>query len=439
MKSTPPPTTTTPSAAAASLSHSVSATSVADFDHIHGIPLPKENDDQCLNVSPPSPFASSWTNMCSGGKILFATDDWFATAENLLLDGPPQFADDLYCEQGKVMDGWETRRRREAGHDWCIIQLSHRAALQGIEIDTAHFTGNHVPIVSLEIADATCTQQSTLAKELPHALERLLHGGVQGTGSTPTEVELAQAAVAALEWNEMLPRTPLRPGFESTRMHYITLPEPAIGTLVRVNYFPDGGVARLRLWGTSHDPKTPKPRPLYMPITTGDRCTVVAHSSVKDESELPSRQPYEFLELSSQANGGQGVACSNKHYGEPWRLTQVTLGKDMGDGWETARHPERPSILIKDPTTHLIRSPLQDWAILKLGATTTNGIQRIILDTKHFRGNYPESIVLEGSSDENNWFPLIQRVRMSPDSEHVFERHQIENTDQAVSYVRLSI
>jgi allantoicase len=408
--------------------------------------------EKCKNVATPSPFqALSLLNLCSasnGSKILFSTDDWFAVADNLLKDEDPVFIDDLFCEQGKVMDGWESRRRREPGHDWCLIQLApNRAQIVGVELDTAHFTGNHVPKVSLEIADTSCAELSGLVSNLPYALDRMLHGGVRGTGASPEEVSQAKQALKLVEWKELLPETPLRPGFEPTRMHYFTLNEPLVGNLVRVNYYPDGGVARLRLWGHSFNPTTPVTLPLLLPMKTGEMCTVVPHSSTETP---PCRLPYEYPELSSQANGGIGVACSNKHFGEPWRLTQTTLGENMGDGWETARHPSRPSILVKDPKTNLIDSPLMDWAILKLGEAAINGVARAILDTRFFCGNPPESVMVEGcfssSNDETEkeemvWFPLISRVRMSPDSEHVFERSQdqIQNATKPVSHVRLSI
>ena len=340
------------------------------------------------------------------------------------------------------MDGWETRRRREEGHDWCLIHLSSRAQIAALELDTAHFTGNHVPQVSIEIADLTSDQLSGLVKQLPNAFERLLHGGVQGTGQTPAEVRTALEACKAVEWKQLLPTTSLSPGYETSRMHFFTLNEPQIGTLIRVNYFPDGGVARLRLWGDSLGQIKPGTKPLYMPIETGDVCTVVKHSS----TDLPpSRLPYEYEEISSLDVGGTGVACSNKHYGEPWRLLQKTLGKDMGDGWETARHPCRPPVLVKNPETQLIDSPLMDWAILKLGKAAESGVARVILDTKHFRGNYPESVMLEGCYDPSEsgngaWFPLVQRTRMSPDSEHIFERSkdQLHNSNRPITHARLS-
>lgn len=123
---------------------------------------------------------------------------------------------------------------------------------------------------------------------------------------------------------------------------------------------------------------------------------------------------------------------------------------------ETARHPDRPAILKRDPKTNLVDSELMDWAILKLGQAAPEGLTRIILDTKHFRGNYPESVFVEGCfaeeattaddvvcqlQDETAWFPLVNRSRMAPDAEHIFERDldQLENATRAVTHVRVSI
>eukprot|EP00521_Asterionellopsis_glacialis_P006644 CAMPEP_0195284072 /NCGR_PEP_ID=MMETSP0707-20130614/2410_1 /TAXON_ID=33640 /ORGANISM="Asterionellopsis glacialis, Strain CCMP134" /LENGTH=527 /DNA_ID=CAMNT_0040343367 /DNA_START=134 /DNA_END=1717 /DNA_ORIENTATION=- len=438
-----------------------------DVDNIQNQP--------CRNVQPVSPYASSnkFTNVCSskgGSQVLFATDEWFATADNLLQDGPPIFVDDLYCEEGKVMDGWETRRRREAGHDFCIIKLSERCQeIQALELDTAHFTGNHVPHISIQVADLSIQEEQSMVMGMPGVLERLLNKGkgIQGTGHTPQEVEQAEEACRQVEWKDLLPYTALNPGYENSRMHSFDVSSGTLllsnmsgATHVRVNYYPDGGVARMRLWAPSAESLSSEhcqvapvyKKKLYAPITTGKVCTVVAHSS---QEIMPSRQDYEFPELSCDQQGGKGLACSNKHYGEPRQLIQPTLGKDMGDGWETARHPERPSILVKDPQTNLVDSDLMDWAILKLGSVALDGIHRIILDTKHFRGNYPESVCVEGCYAERGmtddmvvctevgpqWFPLIHRTRMAPDSEHVFDRPlaQIANATRAITHVRVSI
>ena len=257
-----------------------------------------------------------------------------------------------FVEQGKVMDGWESRRRREAGHDWCIIKLSHRAEICGIEVDTAHFTGNNAPQISIEIADLNTQKESRMVSGIPGVVERILHGGDQGVGHTPEEVQEAEESCRRVAWTELLPVSPLCPGYEETRMHYFQVPTTN-GTHIRVNYFPDGGVARLRLWGNGIQSATKIVRGPYMPIETGKICTVVHH---KDSAHPPSQREYKYPELSSSEIGGIGVDCSNKHYGHPQNLIQPNLGMDMGDGWETARHPNRPAILTRDPTTNLVDS-----------------------------------------------------------------------------------
>ena len=416
------------------------------------LPNPKTDRTPAKNISPPSPFADvglqNIASSASGARILFATDEWFAAADNLLEEGPPIFDPALFCNEGKVMDGWETRRRREVGHDWCLISLSARAYIFGVEIDTAHFTGNNVPSISIEAADLSPSHVTNMATGLPGSMERLLYGGKQGVGFNPEEVREAELACrSGMDWTELLGVTPLFPGYEESRMHYFTT-SGNVGTHLRINYFPDGGVARIRIWGQEAPPAGRSKKPIYLPITTGKLCTVVPHSTT---CQPPSQQIYKYPEISCETLGGEGVGCSNKHYGEPWKLIQSTMGKDMGDGWETARHPSRPPILFKDAATGLVDSPLTDWAILKLGKVAVDGVARIILDTKHFRGNYPESVHIEGvfidegtgdvMSPQLSWFALVPRTRMAPDSEHIFERDlaQLENHSESVSHVRVSI
>src|SRR6188768_3050148 len=109
-----------------------------------------------------------------GGKTLLCSDDFFAEKENLIKPGRGIFIPDKYTDRGKWMDGWESRRRRTPGHDWCVIQLGLRGIIKQVDIDTNHFLGNHPPFASL---DALCL-----------------------TNGFPTET----AAVDALPWTEIL-------------------------------------------------------------------------------------------------------------------------------------------------------------------------------------------------------------------------------------------
>jgi len=452
----------------------------------------------------------------SGSHVLFATDEWFAQADNLLLDSPPTFVPDLYCPQGKVMDGWETRRKRIAGHDWAVIQLCPSAGglkdIAALELDTAHFTGNHAPRVSVEVANLSSDDDSSLQDDgwMPGAAARKMRGGgVQGTGRTPEEIDEAEEAVRAAAggegWVTVLPQTELRPGYEGMSIHRFVLDDEArsraqVATHVRINYYPDGGVARLRVWGkpryadvtstrasstSSGSSTTTNAMPrnesatsvmnqaVYSAAATDSKAVNTASPAaasppapleIKSNWEPFSAQPYPHPELSSSELGGAGLACSNKHYGVPSNLIHPSYGKDMGDGWETARHPDRPAIWAKDPKTGLMDTDLMDWAVLKLGRQAHLGVSRIILDTRHFRGNFPESVQVEGccapsntaeddaavceatpdkkdSSGAIQWFPLLPRTRMGPDAQHVFNRTSgsVINGDMPVTHVRVTI
>lgn len=280
-----------------------------------------------LNISPTktSPFyGKDYRNLVSSSHVLFATDEWFARCDNLVKDSSPVFIPDLYCPEGKVMDGWETRRRRVAGHDWCVIALnSIRGDVYGIELDTAHFTGNQTPRVSIEVAN--CYNEDLDEEEwkftwMPGAVTRLAQGGgIQGTGKSPKEIERAQKACEGFNWVEILGMTSLQPGYEETRMHYFSVSEEVREktngfTHIRVNYFPDGGVARMKLWGHA--------------CTLG-KDTRESPATKEALNVPPSFRPYADPELSCEIYGGKGLSCSNKHYGVPANLIRQGEGKDM--------------------------------------------------------------------------------------------------------------
>ncbi len=135
-----------------------------------------------------------------GGKALSANDEFFAEKENLLKPGRGVFIPDKYTDRGKWMDGWETRRRRTPGHDWCVIQLGLRGVVRQVDIDTNHFLGNHPPFASLEAAcltngevdgrrldgdSAEIAAQSRVAKSLRDR-ERRNRGRISGLILSPT-------------------------------------------------------------------------------------------------------------------------------------------------------------------------------------------------------------------------------------------------------------
>lgn len=293
-----------------------------------------------------------------GAKVLFATDEFFAAKERLIDPAAPVFIADKYDDHGKWMDGWETRRKRVAGHDFCIIQLCP-GVIHGIEIDTTFFTGNFPPQASLEVC----------------------HSSTQPDEST--------------QWHELVPRMDLQGGSK----HYIEINEPRPWTHVRFHIYPDGGVARLRLYGVA----------------------AFDWNSVKEG---------ELADLLAMQHGGRALATNDMHFGHMSNLLAPGDGVNMGDGWETRRR----------------REPGNDWVILKLGHSGC--LKRILVDTAHFKGNYPARCSLHGAlledmadeevrADGDYWRPVLPEVELGAHQKHVFEMEVLDAG--RISHVRLDI
>ena len=158
-------------------------------------------------------FATGFVNLASprlGANIIEVSDDFFGAAERMLNDAPPIFFPDRYDEHGKWMDGWESRRRRQGGHDHCIVQLGAKGVLSGFEVNTRFFTGNHPPFVSIEGA--------------------LIDG-------LPDENTV---------WTEIVAKSDIQPDTQNL----FPVDDDRPYNILRINILPDGGVARFRVWGT---------------------------------------------------------------------------------------------------------------------------------------------------------------------------------------------
>jgi allantoicase len=252
-----------------------------------------------------------------GGAALACSDDFFAGMENLIKPGRGVFLPDEYTEQGKWMDGWESRRKRGPGHDWCIVRLGVRGKIRALDIDTNHFLGNHPPYASLEATSVVGDR----------------------------ELESAQ-------WVELLPQSPLRPGSQNL----FGLASDTAFTHVRLRIYPDGGVARLRVWGIA-DPHWDRVDP--------------------DDETAPRLRKGE-VDLASVRNGALALACSDSFFGPMNNLIAPGRAANMGGGWETRRK----------------RLPGSDWILVRLGAPGTVGLVEI--DTLYYKGNYPDRVALRG-------------------------------------------
>ncbi len=159
-----------------------------------------------------------WPDLASarlGGRALAASDEFFAPKERLLRAEPPEWRPDEYTDRGKWMDGWETRRRRGAGHDWVVVRLGVPGEIRGVDVDTTHFKGNHPESAEVE--------------------------------ACAIETEPADGAWESVGWRTIVPRAPLTPDAPNP----FPVESPDTWSHVRLAIHPDGGVARLRVHGVA--------------------------------------------------------------------------------------------------------------------------------------------------------------------------------------------
>ena len=299
----------------------------------------------------------------NGGCALLASDEFFAPKENLLKKGRGEFIPDKYTEIGKWMDGWETRRRRKKGHDWCMIRLGKPGVIKEIDIDTNHFVGNHP------------THTSVDACQMPYysSMDELIS--------------------EKCDWIEILTKS----GLKGDSQNLFSSNDDKVFTHLRLNIFPDGGVARLKVFGQVVDK--------------------FAEWQV-------------MIDAAALENGCIPLVCSNMHFGNMENLIKPGFADDMSDGWETRRR----------------RDLRNDWVILKLGAPCAPKL--IVVDTSNFKGNFPESCSLEGSFCPNadadsillgnvTWEKILSNTKLKGNMENIF-RIELKDVSQC-THVRLNI
>lgn len=300
-----------------------------------------------------------------GGAAVLANDEFFAAKENLLRPTPAEWREGVYTERGKWMDGWETRRRRSPGHDWCIVRLGVPGIVRGVVVDTSFFRGNYPEHCSLD-------------------------------GCAVEGIPWGEALTREAQWREILPKTPL----EGDARNAIEVNHDGRLTHVRLNIFPDGGVARLRVHGE----------------ITADWPALVRAGDV---------------DLAAMEHGGWVVVCSDMFFGHRQNLILPGRSTHMGDGWETRRR----------------RGPGNDWTIVKLGRA--GSIRRVEIDTDHFKGNAPDACSMAwcdapdasaetlAASAGVAWHELLPRTDLQPHARHGFEREL--HTAERATHVRLDI
>lgn len=299
----------------------------------------------------------------TGSFVMYATDEYFAPAEALLRPHAPEWREGAYTERGKWMDGWESSRRRTPGHDWVIVRLGTPGAIEALVCDTTHFRGNAPQEVSLEAVDLPPVTPLEDLLALPVAAgagEHAAHGG--------------------RAWLEILPRGAVSPDRANVLAPATALPR---ASHVRLRIYPDGGVARLRVFGRVR----PDPDLFWGPGS---------------------------VDLAAIEHGGTVPLASDSFFGPPANLLLPGRGAHMGDGWETRRR----------------RTPGSDWCVIRLGRRGM--VQHLDLDTHFFKGNAPQSALVEaldaGDLDgeapaarlagTEGWEVLVERTAIAPHRRH---------------------
>ena len=293
-----------------------------------------------------------------GTKVIYKTDDFFASANRIINPTEPVFKVGVFDKHGKWMDGWESRRKRTAGHDYIIIKLGKPGTIKKVDVDTSHFNGNQPAMISIEGANSNSNK------------------------------------INQLKWQPLLSKKKTK----ANSHHYFTVNSDKVFTHIKFNIFPDGGVARLRLYG-----------------------------SIAKSSKLKNKK----INLASLLDGSSVIACNNEHFGKAENILAPGKAKNMGDGWETRRR----------------RGKGFDWLILN--SLDGKEIDKIEISTHHFKGNFPSHCSLQAAYLPNSknskqivksstkWKYLLKNAKLSANKVHVFKNNLMKK--DKINFIKINI
>jgi len=294
-----------------------------------------------------------------GTKVIYKTDDFFASANRIINPAPAVWKEGVFDTHGKWMDGWESRRKRTSGHDYLILKLGKPGRIKKIDVDTSHFNGNQPSMVSLEGCNLSKSQTIKQAK-----------------------------------WFQILGKKKTK----ANSHHFFSVSNNKVITHVKFNIFPDGGVARLRLYGN------------------------IATENIKYGNQA--------INLTAMVNGASVIACNNEHFGKAENILAPGKAINMGDGWETRRR----------------RGPGYDWLIIN--SVPGKQIKAIEFFIHHFKGNNQShgtlqaAYVKKGSANQiikqsNKWKHLLNQAKLTANKTHKFKSQLMKN--DKINYIKINI
>ena len=294
-----------------------------------------------------------------GSKVIFRTDDFFASADRIIDPSAPVFKEGLFDKNGKWMDGWESRRKRTPGHDYLIIKLGKPGSISKVNVDTSHFNGNQPSMISIE----ACNSKSNNIKNF--------------------------------KWKSLLGKKKTK----ANSHHIFKTSSKSVFTHIKLNIFPYGGVARLRLYGNIS----------------------------KEKNDFGNKT----INLASLLDGASVIACNNEHFGKAENILAPGKAKNMGDGWETRRRRDKGF----------------DWLILN--SIDGEKIDKIEISTHHFKGNFPSHCSLQATyitkkkssssivNDSNKWKTLMNKTMLKANKTHTFRNVLMKN--DKINFIKINI
>ena len=293
-----------------------------------------------------------------GTKVIFKTDDFFASANRIINPLPAIFKDGLFDKNGKWMDGWESRRKRIKGHDYIILKLGKPGSIKKVDVDTSHFNGNQPAMISIDAANSNSNK------------------------------------ISQLKWEPLLSKKKTKANCH----HFFTTNSKKNFTHIKFNIFPDGGVARLRLFG-----------------------------SITKSNKLKNKK----INLASLLDGASVIACNNEHFGKAENILAPGKAKNMGDGWETRRR----------------RGSGFDWLILN--SLDGKEIDKIEISTHHFKGNFPSHCSLQAAylspiknskqivNSSIKWKYLLKDAKLFSNKVHIFKNNLMKK--DKINFIKINI
>ena len=292
-----------------------------------------------------------------GTKVIYKTDDFFASANRIISPTIPVFKEGVFDKHGKWMDGWESRRKRTPGHDYIILKLGKPGKISKINVDTSHFNGNQPEMISVEGANSNSSK------------------------------------INQLKWQTLLTKKKTK----ANNKHFFKISNRKIFTHIKFNIFPDGGVARLKLYG-----------------------------SIAKSNQFSNKK----INLASLLDGASVIACNNEHFGKAENILAPGKAKNMGDGWETRRR----------------RHKGHDWLILN--SIDGNSVDKIEISTHHFKGNFPSHCSLQATflssknskrilNSSNKWKYLLKNTKLSANKTHIFKNSLMKK--EKINHIKINI